>query len=98
MHDIEAIYSHVYCHFAFPFRIPPVHLLETRIVMETFEEDHHYNIHNSHKSLANADMIMLCLGLYEQADRCRPTVKTEPLYINIAVELTAAWIRDVYDM
>ena len=65
--------------------------------MQTFEEDHIYNIYNSHKSLTSADMIMLCLGLFEQAER-RPSVKTEPLYVNRAVELTAAWIRDVYDM
>jgi hypothetical protein len=74
-----------------------LHLLETRIAMQTFEEDHIYNIYNSHKSLTSSDMIMLCLGLFEQGER-RPVVKTEPLYVNRAVELTAAWIRDIYDI
>ena len=74
-----------------------VHLLETRIAMQTFEEDHHYNIYNSSKAISSPDMIMLCLGLFEEAE-LQPAVRTEPLYVNRAVELTAAWIRDVYDM
>lgn len=65
--------------------------------MQMFEEGHHYNIYSSHKPLSSPDMIMLCLGLFEQAER-HPAVKTEPLFVNRAVELTAAWIRDVYDM
>ena len=77
--------------------IPPVHLLETRIAMQTFEEDHIYNIYNSRKALTSHDMIMLCLGLFEQGERRLPA-RSEPLYINSAVELTAAWIRDIYDM
>ena len=65
--------------------------------MQTFEEDHIYNIYNSNKSLSSSDMIMLSLGLFEQAER-HPAIRTEPLYVNRAVELTASWIRDVYDM
>ena len=65
--------------------------------MQTFEEDHVYSMYNSHKALSSSDMIMLCLGLFEQAEG-RPAVKSEPLYVNRAVELTAAWIRDIYDM
>ena len=81
----------------FPYSHTTVHLLETRIAMQTFEEDHLYNIYNSNKILGSSEMIMLCLGLYEQAER-HPAVRTEPLYVNRAVELTASWIRDVYDM
>ena len=65
--------------------------------MQTFEEDHHYNIYNSNKAISSPDMIMLCLGLFEEAEH-QPAVGTEPLYASRAVELTAAWIRDVYDM
>ena len=100
---LALIFSHVLisCSLILPFShspipILPVHLLETRVAMQTFEEDHRYSIHTPTKSLSSSDMIMVSLGLFEQAER--GPAGTEPLYVNRAVELTTAWIRDVYDL
>ena len=77
--------------------IPPVHFLETQVALQTFEEDNYFSIYNPSKPLSNGDMTILLLGLFEEAERC-PAIRTEPLYVNRAVELSSAWIRDVYDM